>query len=160
MNERTLCFLVDAMPPTKLLLGFKKRGFGAGKFVGIGGKIEKGEEVETAVIREVFEEIHVTLLPQTLQPFGILNFQFPTKPAWSQQVHLFVTQTWTGTITQSDEIEPVWFTIDQIPYDKMWQDAYHWLPYILAGQPIKGSFIFADDNETVEHVNIIMKDKL
>jgi len=154
MSERTLCFLVDDLPPTKLLLGFKKRGFGAGRFVGIGGKIEEREGVETAVMREVAEEIGVTLTPQDLHSFGTVDFQFPAKSSWSQQVHIFVTQSWTGNIIESDEIRPIWFGIDQIPYDKMWQDARHWLPYILAGTPIKGTFIFADDNETVTHVTI------
>ena len=44
----------------KLLLGLKKRGFGLGKINGIGGKVEEGESVEAAAVRETFEEIGVT----------------------------------------------------------------------------------------------------
>lgn len=57
-NNRTLCFLLDG---DKVLLGLKKKGFGQGKWLGIGGKVEEGESVEEAAKREVKEEIGVTL---------------------------------------------------------------------------------------------------
>lgn len=33
-----------------MLLGYKKNGFGEGKYNGIGGKVEKNENFETAAI--------------------------------------------------------------------------------------------------------------
>jgi 8-oxo-dGTP pyrophosphatase MutT (NUDIX family) len=41
---------------SRLLLGMKKRGFGAGKWNGFGGKIEVGETPRAAAIREMKEE--------------------------------------------------------------------------------------------------------
>ena len=35
----------------KLLLGYKKRGFGTGKINGFGGKVEQGETIMAAAIR-------------------------------------------------------------------------------------------------------------
>ena len=43
----------------KILLGYKKRGFGVGRFNGVGGKLEAGETIEQAALREVKEEINV-----------------------------------------------------------------------------------------------------
>ena len=43
----------------KVLLGFKKRGFGIGKLTSIGGKQEKDETIDETAIRETFEEIDV-----------------------------------------------------------------------------------------------------
>lgn len=34
-----------------ILLGFKKRGFGAGKWNGFGGKVEDNESVDAAALR-------------------------------------------------------------------------------------------------------------
>ena len=44
----------------QLLLGRKKRGFGEGKWNGFGGKLEPGETVEEAAVRELQEESGVT----------------------------------------------------------------------------------------------------
>ena len=35
----------------EILLGYKKRGFGAGKWNGFGGKVEAGETIEEAAER-------------------------------------------------------------------------------------------------------------
>lgn len=55
--ETTLCFLRKG---NKILLAEKQRGFGQGKLNGVGGKLEKGETPEQAMIRETQEEIFVT----------------------------------------------------------------------------------------------------
>lgn len=44
----TLTFVVDA---GKILLGMKKRGFGAGRWNGFGGKVDPGESIEEAAKR-------------------------------------------------------------------------------------------------------------
>ena len=55
--ETTLCLLKK---DNSILLAMKKRGFGSRKYNGIGGKIEKGETPDEAMIRETKEEINVT----------------------------------------------------------------------------------------------------
>jgi 8-oxo-dGTP pyrophosphatase MutT (NUDIX family) len=47
----------------RILLGRKKRGFGAGKANGFGGKVEVGETIKEAAVREVQEESGVTIDP-------------------------------------------------------------------------------------------------
>ena len=46
----TACFLYT---DTQLLLGMKKRGFGAGRWNGFGGKVLEGEDIFTAAQREL-----------------------------------------------------------------------------------------------------------
>jgi 8-oxo-dGTP diphosphatase len=62
MKHMTVCFLLKKTPEREVLLGNKKAGFGAGKYAGIGGKVEADETVEMAVIREVQEEIGVKVM--------------------------------------------------------------------------------------------------
>jgi len=45
----------------RILLGRKKRGFGAGKANGFGGKVEVGETIKEAAVREMQEESGVTI---------------------------------------------------------------------------------------------------
>lgn len=136
----------------EVLLGLKKAGFGCGKYAGIGGKVEPGETVEEAAVREVEEEIGVKVFEKTLQFMGKITFVFPSKPEWGQVVSIFRVISWQGDPFESDEMKPFWFTLDAIPYEAMWQDARHWLPEILDGNKLQGQFTFKDDNETVEEV--------
>lgn len=53
----------------------KKRGFGAGRWNGTGGKVEAGETAQQATKRETEEEIGV--LPHGLEEVARLNFYFP-----------------------------------------------------------------------------------
>jgi 8-oxo-dGTP pyrophosphatase MutT (NUDIX family) len=54
MRNTTLLFLVKKQDNkiTDVLLAMKKRGFGAGRWNGVGGKLGEGETIEQAVIRE------------------------------------------------------------------------------------------------------------
>ncbi len=151
MQEATLCF---ALTDTHVLLGLKRRGFGAGKLTGIGGKLEPGETAREAAVREVQEECGLVVAPDDLLTRGAVIFHFPARPNWDFCVSLFVFQCWQGTLTTSDEIEPLWFTRDGVPYAQMWDDASHWLPHLLAGCSVQADFVFGADNETVEQAQV------
>lgn len=58
VKEMTVGFLLRG---DEVLLGYKKRGFGVGKYSGIGGKLEKGETLDQCMIRETLEEIKVNI---------------------------------------------------------------------------------------------------
>ena len=60
----TLMFLINE---GKILLGMKKRGFGAGKYNGFGGKVEAGETIAQAAVRETIEECGLKPLDAALQ---------------------------------------------------------------------------------------------
>jgi 8-oxo-dGTP diphosphatase len=152
MNETTLCLLVQGHPPQKVLLGLKLRDFGKGKYTGFGGKIEAGETAAVAAVREVAEETGIQIHQDDLQPRGQLTFLFAFRPAWSQAVHLFLAGRWQGQPVAGEEIEPVWFSLDDIPFDEMWHDGAHWLPRILTGEQIQARFVFQEDNETIREV--------
>jgi len=156
MNKNsTLCFLIrESAPESQILLGFKKIGFGAGKYTGFGGKVERGETIATAAIRELEEETRIKVLEENLQPLGCLSFCFPAKPDWSQNVHVFLATTWEGDPAESTEMLPAWFAADEIPFEQMWQDAAHWLPRILAGEWVDARFTFKQDNETIAQTKV------
>ncbi len=154
VEQRTLCLPVQGDPVERVLLGMKKLGFGAGKFAGFGGKVEPGETVEEGAVRELREETGLAVDVKDLVSAGTLTLQFPFKPRWSAFVHVFLTRTWQGEPGETTEMKPVWFDRNQIPLERMWKDCPHWLPRILAGEVIRGSFAFKDDNETVHWARV------
>ena len=154
MIDTTNCILVQEKPNTKILLGFKKIGFGAGKYTEIGGKIEPGETPVAAAARELREETGVNVKEEDLHPAAILTFLFPARPSWDMKSYVFLTSTWSGIPTESNEVLPAWFPVDKIPFEKMWQDAVYWLPRIIAGESLQARFTFKVDNETVDKAEI------
>lgn len=139
--ETTLCLL---RRDDEILLALKKRGFGEGKYNGVGGKLEKGETPEQAMLRETQEEIGVT--PTKYELKGIVEFlEFYNGEKQYLKFHLYVATEWIGTPLETEEMKPHWFKVDEIPYDKMFKDDSYWLPIILEGNKINAKFEFDEE---------------
>ncbi len=145
--RRTLLFLVK---DNEILLAMKKRGFGAGKWNGVGGKIEAGESIEDALVRECQEEVGVT--PTSWKAVAELDFvQDATTDPWHMYVHAYIATDWDGVPTESEEMKPQWYNLDSIPYDDMWDDDRYWLPEVLNGKLITGNFVFDEHDSMTSH---------
>lgn len=121
-----------------VLLIRKKRGLGAGKINGPGGRIEKGETAEQSAIREVQEEIGVT--PKQLHHIGELRFHFVD--GYKLRVAVFAADGCDGELKETDEATPYWIRETEVPYHEMWQDDPHWLPLLLQRKHFRGFFTF------------------
>ena len=135
-SERaTLCFIVRN---EHILLIHKKRGFGAGKINGPGGRLERGETPLEAAIRETQEELGVTPLSPRLM--GELHFQFVD--GYSLFCSVFLADDCYGEPIETDEAIPVWTKLNAIPYERMWADDCYWLPGMLEKKCFRGYFHF------------------
>jgi 8-oxo-dGTP diphosphatase / 2-hydroxy-dATP diphosphatase len=123
-----------------LLLGMKKRGFGEGRWNGFGGKLEGTETIEEAAKREVLEEVGVEVIE--LEQAGLLTFSFESDQDLLLEVHVFKTCIFSGEPVETEEMKPQWFLFDAIPYSEMWPDDEFWLPKVLAGKCVQGTFHF------------------
>ena len=150
-----LCFLLrDGAGGREVLLGRKKRGFGRGKIVGLGGHLEGGETPAEAAARELGEEAGVTLDAARLTPAGTVDFRFPAVPEWDMECTMFTATEWAGEVAESEEIAPAWYPVDALPAADMWQDADHWLPVVLSGVASDFLVVMAEDNETVAQFQV------
>jgi 8-oxo-dGTP diphosphatase len=139
-EQATLLFVICR---GQMLLMRKKRGLGAGKTIGPGGRLVPGESALQGAVREVQEELGVT--PTGVQPCGELVFQFAD--GFSMLVYVFTATGCTGEPQETEEAIPLWIPIEQIPYDNMWADDRVWFPLMLAGETFHGRFLF--DRETM-----------
>jgi 8-oxo-dGTP diphosphatase len=143
----------DANAAQELLLGFKKRGFGAGRWVGLGGHVEDGEDSADAAVREVREETGLIVAPSSLAHMATLRFAFPARPAWDQTAEVYLTTEFAGAAAESDEVIPRWFAASALPFDQMWDDARYWVPAVLAGRRVSADVVFAADCATVASID-------
>jgi 8-oxo-dGTP diphosphatase len=138
MKHVTLLFL---RKEGRILLAMKKRGFGVGKWNGVGGKVEPGESPEEAAIRECQEEIAVT--PRNLHLAG--NLHFFDLPDVEHYCYVYVATEWEGEPSETEEMRPQWFAVEDIPYDTMWADDRLWLPELIQNNPFKGKVVIEND---------------
>lgn len=163
MRQVSLVLLIkESQKNKKILLAMKKRGFGKGRWNGVGGKIdlEKGDKsVLCSAIRETEEEIGVKI--KNPEKVAVMDFHFPEIPKekdFDQQVHVFLVKDWKGEPIETDEMAPKWFNIDKIPFDQMWDDDKHWLPHVLEEKKLKAKFVF-DKEEKIADQNVEIVEK-
>lgn len=145
----TLAMVVDG---DRVLLGMKKRGFGEGRWNGFGGKLDEGESIEDALVREMEEEVGVT--PLEYQKIGILDFSFESEPK-ELEVHIFKVSAHDGEPLESEEMRPQWFAFSDVPFGQMWVDDEYWFPYLVRNELFRGRFHF-DRPATTDHSGVIL----
>ncbi|KAI8986662.1 NUDIX hydrolase domain-like protein [Trametes punicea] len=150
----------------KVLLGYKKRGFGMGLWNGFGGKVDPGETAAQAAVRELEEEAGITA---PLKHCGTLFFVVEGVDT-AFNINIFSAYEYEGTITESDEMRPEWFAIQEsmmpprnplsiidhgekqealppIPLETMWADDEFWMPLMFARRHFVGRADFGADNK-------------
>lgn len=140
----TLCIVYQH---PRVLLGMKKRGFGAGRWNGFGGKMKDGETMVESLHREILEEAGIEVVaPEKL---GIIEFEFQGNPE-ILEVHIFRATKFIGEPVEGEEMKPQWFSVDEIPFKEMWPDDIYWIPLFLAGKKFRGRFLFGESDTILE----------
>jgi 8-oxo-dGTP pyrophosphatase MutT (NUDIX family) len=141
----TLCFIVE---DSRILLGYKKIGLGAGRWNGFGGKVKPGEDVGEAMVRETREESG--LVPLRYEKQGILKIRNDEKSE-PLEIHVFRALEYQGDVRETDEMLPAWHDIEKLPYDGMWPDDRIWMPAFLAGRKFLANVILKDQSEILSN---------
>lgn len=127
----------------EVILGMKKKGFGEGWWNGFGGKLEPGETYEAAAVRETSEE--AGLIIKSLRHVANLHFYFDNTLGVVSRA--YIADTFEGDPTETDEMRPQIFKIEDLPYDHMWPADKIWIPSILKEAATPLGFIVHFDSD-------------
>ncbi len=116
MVVSTLCYLEKDNKYLMLLRNKKEKDVNEGKWIGVGGKCEKGESPEECVIRETFEETGIKL--ESLKMRGVMTF---ASEGWEDEyIFVYTSDKFSGHITECNEGELVWIDKDKIMDLNLW----------------------------------------
>jgi 8-oxo-dGTP diphosphatase len=144
MKLATLCY-VHQNDKTLMLHRIKKAGdIHAGKWNGLGGKLEPGESPEQCVIREVREESGLSIIAP--QYHGLLVFANFKMEDW--YVWVFGADQFSGDLlSQDDSLEGhlEWIADNQLTTLNLWPSDLLFLPWLQMGKIFSARFQY--DNE-------------
>jgi 8-oxo-dGTP diphosphatase len=116
MVVSTLCYLEKDNKYLMLLRNKKEKDVNEGKWIGVGGKCEKGESPEECVIRETFEETGIKL--ESLKMRGVMTF---ASEGWEDEyIFVYTSDKFSGHITECNEGELAWIDKDKIMDLNLW----------------------------------------
>lgn len=147
-----LCTLVLPCKGEEVLLGMKKRGFGAGNYNGFGGKVNPDETPAQAAVREMFEETGASVALTDLKIVGEFSFYFPDYPDFNQNVIVYRIDDFNHAVSESEEMAPEWFAKDNLPFDRMWKGDNHIIPPLFGSAFVRAEVHFQGKGERVQKI--------
>ena len=136
---RTLVFLTRE-DEVLLLHGAADKRLWAGKYNGLGGHIEPGEEPQRAARREVKEEAGLEVDKLTLR--AVIHVTLPEPPG--VMLFVFVGTAPAAKPRPSPEGTPVWIKQEELAQYPLVEDLYELLPLVLTpGELVFGEYLFS-----------------
>ncbi|MEW4353462.1 8-oxo-dGTP diphosphatase [Streptococcus pneumoniae] len=146
----TICYIDNGKELLMLHRNKKKNDVHAGKWIGVGGKLEAGETPQECAVREIFEETGLRAKPILK---GIITF-----PEFTPG-HDWYTYVFTATEFEGELIDCVEGTLEWVPYEEVlskptWEGDHTFVSWLLENKPFfSAKFSYKGDTLVDTHVD-------
>ncbi len=119
MKLTTLCYIEKDDEYLMIHRIKKKHDVNKDKWIGIGGKFERGESPEDCILRETKEETGLTLTSYRLR--GVLTFVYNDDDAEMEYIFLYTADGFTGELADCNEGTLEWVPKTEINSLNLWE---------------------------------------
>ena len=126
MDKTVLAYIKKDGQFLMLYRNKKKQDINKGKWIGIGGHLEQGENKEQALVREIKEETGLDVLHYIYR--GELLF---INNDFEEVMYLYLVDEVSGDLIECDEGELAWIKEDDLMSLNMWEGDYKFLPLLI-----------------------------
>ena len=148
MKLATICYIKKGNKTLMLHRTKKENDMHEGKWVGVGGKLEKGESPEECAKREIFEE--TGLVVKELKLRGLLTFpSFNDDEDWYG--YLYVVEEFSGDLIDCPEGELKWIDDDKLFDLEMWDGDELFMRWMLEKNMFSAKFVYDAQENLVDH---------
>lgn len=150
----TICYIEHEGKTLMLHRIKRKDDVHYGKWIGVGGKVEKGESPEECIIREVKEETGLTIENPKLR--GILTFPNFVYDE-DRLVFLYSAKDFKGEIRNCDEGDLYWVHNDKILDLNLWKGDRLFLEWLKKYKMFSGKIVY--ENGELMDYDLIVHEK-
>lgn len=148
MKLATICYIKKDSKTLMLHRTKKENDMHEGKWVGVGGKLEKGESPEECARREIFEE--TGLVVKELKLRGLLTFpSFNNDEDWYG--YLYVVEKFSGELIDSPEGELKWIDDDKLFDLEMWDGDEIFMRWMLEKNMFSAKFVYDSKENLIDY---------
>ena len=147
--KTVLCYLFKGDECLLLYRNKKENDINEGKWIGVGGHVEKDESIESALIREVKEETNLDL--KDYKKNGIVYFEYGKV---KEEMHLFTSSNYSGEIKECNEGTLKYVKVSEMNNLPMWEGDHIFLKYLLTNEPYFELKLIYKDNKLLSDERI------
>ncbi|GGE27708.1 NUDIX hydrolase [Streptococcus himalayensis] len=127
----TICYLDNGKEWLMLHRNKKENDVHAGKWIGVGGKLEAGETPQECAVREIFEETGLRAKPVLK---GIITFPEFT-PGHDWYTYVFKATEFEGELRDCDEGTLEWVPYEEVLDKPTWEGDRTFISWLLDDKP-------------------------
>ena len=144
----TICYIDNGKELLMLHRNKKPNDVHAGKWIGVGGKLERGETPQECAAREILEETGLKAKPVLK---GVITFpEFTPNHDW--YTYVFRARHFEGQVIDCNEGTLEWVPYDQVLSRPSWEGDHIFLSWILEQKPFfSAKFSYSQDNRLLNH---------